>query len=199
MNLNPELNPNDKIVLVHMEGELFSPGTKGFVKSVVDDPFDAGGKIYEVKWEDGSTLSLLSVSDYWILADDVGTKITEDTNPETSMWLMDNTELFKYFDTKIILDFLLKLRESSVVNMFKSAPYLYMGKEKIAHEFYYNEPTNVEEFEAMLEMADEVQSIMISGVLRILDEKNMDYDESNINRLIKRFAEKMVQLYIKLH
>lgn len=199
MNLNPELKINDRIVLIHMDGEPFSPGEKGIVKSVVNDPFEAGGKIYDVKWDNGSNLGLISVSDYWILEADFKPRVNEDTNTDTSIWLMDNTDILKYFDTKKIHEFLLKLRDSSVVNMYQSASFLYMGKEKIAHEFYYNEPENVEEFDEVLKMADEVQSIMISGVLRIIEDKNMDYDDSTINRLIKKLAQKMVQFYIRMH
>lgn len=199
MNLNPELNVNDKVVLVHMNGESFSPGTKGIVKSVVDDPFEPGHKIYEIKWEDGSSLSLLSATDYWVLNDDFETRLTEDTNYQKSLWLMENVDIFKYFDTKTILNFLLKLRDSAVVNMFQAAPFIYMGKERLAHEFYYNKPENADEFEEVLDMADEVQSIMIEGVLRIIDDSGQSYDDSTINRLIKRYADKMVQLYIKLH
>ena len=32
-----------------------------------------------------------------------------------------------------------KLRESGIINMYGSSPYLYMGKERLAHEHKYND------------------------------------------------------------
>jgi len=94
--LNPEVKEGDKIVLVYMKGESrMSPGTKGTVKSVGEDPFEVNEKIIEVKWENGSSLALVTSEDLWMLESDVENKsikeeITEqklpsDPNPCNSL------------------------------------------------------------------------------------------------------------------
>lgn len=66
--LNPEVNIGDKIVCYYMEGETsVLPGTKGVVTEISRDPFEPDGKIISVDWENGSKLSLLTVTDAWKL------------------------------------------------------------------------------------------------------------------------------------
>lgn len=198
MELNPKLEVGDKVAVIHMAGETMSPGTKGIVLAVYDDPFENEGKLYSVNWENGKKLSLVSVTDFWAHENEYLKQLNENAY-DNAKWFMDNQNIFDNFNIHFLMDFLLKLRASSVVNMYQAAPYLYMGKEKIAHEFYYNKPANEEEFEEVLNMADEVQSIMISGALKLLDESGKDYDESDINRVIKFTASKIIFIYGLLH
>ena len=66
--LNPELQPGDKIICLHMEGELgVPPGTLGEVRKVDRDPFEEDGKLIQVNWDNGSRLSLLPGEDSFIL------------------------------------------------------------------------------------------------------------------------------------
>jgi hypothetical protein len=198
VNLNPELIVGDKVLVIQMENETISPFTEGVVTSVNNDPFETIGKLYGVKWSDGSTLSLVSVSDFWIKKEDDPRNLNEDST-ENAKWYSENIDVFKYFNISFFIEYLLKLRESGIVNMHQAGPYLYMGREKIAHEFYYNPPANEDEFEEILDMADVSQSEMINSSLSILEEKNLDYDESNINRLLKIYSNKIINVYIKLH
>jgi co-chaperonin GroES (HSP10) len=70
--LNPRVEKGDKIMCLHMDGETSVPiGTKGIVTRVGKDPFEDDGELIEVKWENGSTLALVSVTDSWIKADEV--------------------------------------------------------------------------------------------------------------------------------
>ena len=43
--LNPKLNKGDRVLLLHMEGEMVSPGTNGVVRSITKDPFEKDGVI----------------------------------------------------------------------------------------------------------------------------------------------------------
>jgi hypothetical protein len=63
--LNPKLNKGDRVLLLHMEGEMMSPGSKGTVTGMSRDPFEKDAVIYNVRWDDGGSLSLLSVTDAW--------------------------------------------------------------------------------------------------------------------------------------
>ncbi len=65
---NPEVGPGSKVVLYYMEDSHgLSPGAKGVVISSIIDPFEPENKIINVKWENGSTLSLLTGIDVYKL------------------------------------------------------------------------------------------------------------------------------------
>jgi hypothetical protein len=69
--MNPKLKINDMIICYHMEGETsVPPGTVGTVKSIGQDPFEPGNDdiIIGVKWDNGSSLALVSSTDAWKLA-----------------------------------------------------------------------------------------------------------------------------------
>ena len=64
------------------------------------------------------------------------------------------SEFVKYsrmYDIKLIKKFLDLLRESGVTNMYAAAPYLYMGKDRIAHQHYYDDmdESREEKFEVL--------------------------------------------------
>jgi len=67
--LNPKLEPGDRIVLLHMDDPYSAVrmGTKGTVVKIVRVPFDMGYQ-YNINWDNGSTLDLLPVTDSWVLA-----------------------------------------------------------------------------------------------------------------------------------
>ena len=85
---------------------------------------------------------------------------------------------------KFLNEYLKKVRESSIVNMFGAAPYLYMGKDRIEHEFKYKDIGNEEAFEEVLEMSNLAQSEMIRGVMNVLDHEGKEYDLNTINGYI---------------
>jgi hypothetical protein len=196
MEFKPELKVGDKIILLYMEGESLPPGLKGKVKEVLIDPLSQkkGSKIYDVVWENGKTVGLIEESDAW-------TYDNETINEANGIdkWVVNNIDLLKHFNINLIVDFLLKLRDSGVINMFQAAPFLYMGKERIEHEFYYNQPNNVDEFKVMLEHADEVQSELINGTINYMEENKEDLDIDNVNRYIRRFATKLVEFYVQAY
>lgn len=63
--LNPKLKEGDRVLLLHMEGEMMSPGSKGTVTKVSRDPFEDDAYIYNINWDEGGSLSLLSITDAW--------------------------------------------------------------------------------------------------------------------------------------
>jgi len=69
--LNPKVVKGDKIMCLYMDGESSVPmGTNGVVSRVIRDPFEDDGEIIEVKWDNGSNLSLISVTDSWVKVDE---------------------------------------------------------------------------------------------------------------------------------
>lgn len=189
--LNPKLKVGDRIVLYHMEDETIPPMTKGTVIRVSRDPFEEDQVIYNIDWDNGRTLALLSGIDNWKKIE----RLEEST--EDMQWFINNRSLPKYFNLRVLKKYLMILRETGIVNMFGAASYLYMGRERIAHEFVYNEPPNEEKFEELLDMADEAQSIMINGVIKYLEDNNKDLEVSAINSWLHRFSVKILQYYMK--
>ena len=195
--LNPPVNPGDKIVCYHMDGETGVPaGTKGTVVTVSRDPFetDTDGQIIGVNWENGSKLSLLTTTDAWKkVIEEIQEQVTG--SPEYDFF-SKNPEVFENFDYKFLKKYLLKLRESGVINMFQAAPFLYSGKEWI-DRYYGEHQEDNKSFQEVLEMADESKNKMIQGLLKYMESKNMDIDDmSRFNSLINRFAMKINQFYI---
>jgi hypothetical protein len=192
--INPELKKGDRIILLHMSGESSVPdGTHGTVYSV-DKIF--GDVQYGVEWDNGSKLALLSDTDMWDKEDRFKSKkkITEDRDK----FIMNNIELFKYFNIKFLKKYLLMVRESSITNMMGASPYLYIGRERIQHEFKYKDIHNEEAFEEVLDHANQAQAEMINGVINYLNDKGIEEDMSSINKYLQRFATKIVQTYTLL-
>ena len=62
--MNPEVKEGDKIVLVYMKDEQgMTPGTKGVVTRVTNDPFEEDDLLISVDWENGRNLSIVSAED----------------------------------------------------------------------------------------------------------------------------------------
>ena len=212
---NAPLEPGDSVLCVKMEDEYspIPPGMKGKVKSVATV---YGDKQYYVDWKNGSRLALIEGVDKWM-------KVIEPTE--------DVSESFKYFKTKKqminetknmpkefvrlskmyeiwkIYDFLEKLRKSGVVNMGSAYPYLIIGSDRIAHEHKYTNK-NDEEFNEVLDMADDIRDVMIRGSFKHVDSKRKgnteDGDEDDdrylrsVENQMRKDAEDLAYLFTKL-
>lgn len=189
--MNEKLKIGDNITLYHMEGEKYiSPGTKGVVTSV-NEIF--GEIIYSVNWENGSKLSILADTDYWKL----NKKINESESDRMSV-LMKDLENMKFFDVSFLYNYLKKIKNCGVVNMFFSSPFLYMGKDRMNIELQYHRMNN-EFCDEILELADESQHKMVIGVMKILEKEKKDYDLDKVNVYLKKYSKKILDNYIHLH
>jgi hypothetical protein len=197
MKMNPELEVGDRVVLLSMSGEDLIAGIKGTVtrKSFVIDQTQ-----YNMDWDNGSKLALLANEDKYMLLKDLEDRKAKKRGNITEMdakLIHDNREIFENFNMNLLWKYYKALQKSGITNMFAAPQYFYLGKERIAHEFHYKE-TN-EHFDEVLEMADEVKNNLISGVLKIMDKKNADYDLSRISSMVNRYSSKIVNLIIKIY
>ena len=195
--LNPKLVKGDRIMCLHMDGETsVPPMTTGTVRSVVRDPFEDDGEIINVSWDNDSVLGLISITDSWV-------KIAQETLEEAKTttlsseynFLNDNPEIFENFDWRFLNEYLKKLRKASPVNMLQSQSFLYSGREWIDRHYGEDREDN-EDFQEVLEMADEAKDKMIQGVLKYMEYEGIEIDLDKLNRLISKFASKILQLYI---
>ena len=195
--MNPELEVGDRVVLLRMAEEDLMAGTKGTVtrKSFVIDQIQ-----YSMEWDNGSKLALLANEDKYMLLKDLEDRKAKKRGNITEMdakVIHDNREIFENFNMNLLWKYYKTLQKSGITNMLQSSQYFYLGKERIAHEFHYKE-TN-EHFDEVLEMADEVKNNLISGVLKIMDKKNADYDLSRISSMVNRYSSKILSLIIKIY
>lgn len=195
--MNPELEVGDRVVLLRMAEEDLMAGTKGTVtrKSFVIDQIQ-----YSMEWDNGSKLALLANEDKYMLLKDLEDRKAKKKGNITEMdakVIHDNREIFENFNMNLLWKYYMALQKSGITNMLQASQYFYLGKERIAHEFHYKE-TN-EHFDEVLEMADEVKNNLISGVLKIMDKKNADYDLSRISSMVNRYSSKIVSLIIKIY
>jgi hypothetical protein len=173
-----------------MSGEIkMNPGECGVVKSV-DNVF--GDIQYGVKWDNGSNLALLSDTDAWKFEKK---QIREDELDRMNL-LYKNIDVFKFFKMGFLHKYLLLVRKASIVNMFEAPPYLWMGSERIKHEYKYKDINNEEAFDEMVGMSDQAQAEMINGVINYLESEGIEENMDNINKYLRRFATMIVQNYM---
>lgn len=194
---NEQLEVGDKIMVYHMEGELGVPaGTTGIVKKITQDPFEKDGFIINVSWDNGSTLSLLSVTDVWKKIEEQPKNIDESTDKGDWDFITNNADVFENFDWRWFREFLSKIRDSGIINMFGASPLLYAGKEHI--DRYYGEDREDDRpFQKVLEDADDSKNKIIQGVLKYMEKKNKDLDNLQmVNRYAEHFSKQLLGLYI---
>jgi hypothetical protein len=198
--LNPRLKAGDRVCLYYMSNEYSIPvNTYG---TVTKAQHIFGESHYSVNWDNGSTLMLIDGLDIWgfepLKKQKKKQGITEDA-AENLKKLSKNSKVFKLFNMRFLYKYLKLVSKSGIVNMFESAPYLYMGKERIEHEFKYKGVNNEEAFNKVLELADQAQSEMINGVINVLESEEKEDSLENINRYLRLYSTKVLENYVYLH
>ena len=195
--LNPELNIGDRVVIMDMSDESgITPGMGGTVNRMVK----VFGTIqYEVKWDNGSSLQILSDVDKWMKEEDWQRlknrrkKVDESMDPD---FARKNKNLVKDFEMAKMHKFYEALRKSGVVNMITggATSYFWMGKDRIAHQHFYDEMSDdrAESFEKVLDSADEIKNILISGALKTLEREEKEVTLDSVKRMAERKARQIV-------
>ena len=192
--LNPKVSVGDKVMCLHMDGETeIPPMTTGIVRNVVRDPFEVDGELITVNWDNGSTLALVSITDSWVKVPNEQ-KIEEQTGSPEFNYFSENPEIFENFDWRFLRKFLTKLKDSGVINMFQAQPFLYSGREWI-DRYYGEDQEDNEDFQEVLEMADEAKNKMIQGVLKYMESKGIEIELDKVNNLIAKSSSKILRLY----
>jgi hypothetical protein len=195
MNLMPK--EGDTLMCLHMEGETsVPPGTIGVVKKVVRDPFEDDDFLIEMKWENGSSLSLVTSTDAW---KKVKPKIEEQRNGDP-VWntLIRNEDIYENFDWRWLEKFLYKLRDTGIVNMLGASPLLYAGSEHI--DRYYGEGReDDEQFQEFLKEADIAKDKIIQGVVNYMLKHDKDLEDMDlVNNYARKFSKDILTIYIAL-
>lgn len=199
--LNPKLEPGDRIVLLHMDDPYSAVrmGTKGTVLKIVRVPFDMGYQ-YNVKWDDGSVLDLLPEADSWVLATDVKSKknlTTEEFSQELKT-LSKHKDIIKNMNYRPVLDYLKLIQKSGLVNMLQARVFL-MSDSKNLHKLIYKFDGEPEDYPELFENIDEVRDILINETIRIMQEQNMEFDDSTVNRVFRKVCSAVMEMYMSLY
>ena len=199
--LNPKLEPGDRIVLLHMDDPYSAVrmGTKGTVVKIVKLPFDMGYQ-YNVKWDNGSTLDLLPETDSWILATDVKPKTnltTEEFGNELKT-LSKHKDIIKNMDYRPVLDYLKLVQESGLVNMLQAMPFL-MSDSHDLHKLIYKFDGEPDDYPELFENVDNVKQILVSETIRIMEENNMEFNDTTINRVFQKVCKAVMEMYVSLY
>jgi hypothetical protein len=194
--MNQKVKPGDKILLLHMEGESKpSIGDKGVVYSITRDPMEDDNLIISVKWEDGSTLSILSKYDFYKVIE-TAVNESDSSNDRRNTVLINNIDIIKPYSLSWFKNYLELVRKSGITNMFGASPFLYSGREHI--DRYYGEGREDDEnFQNLLNDADEARNRMISGTMKFLEMKGMDPNDLNaIKTNLTRNANKILSVWM---
>lgn len=199
--LNPKLEPGDRIVLLHMDDPYSAVrmGTKGTVVKIVKLPFDMGYQ-YNVKWDNGSTLDLLPETDSWILATDVKPKTnltTEEFGNELKT-LSKHKDIIKNMDYRPVLDYLKLVQESGLVNMLQAMPFLMTDSHDL-HKLIYKFDGEPDDYPELFENVDNVKQILVSETIRIMEENNMEFNDTTINRVFQKVCKAVMEMYVSLY
>lgn len=111
------------------------------------------------------------------------------------------TALNKFYNFKKVSEFFKVLRDSGIINMWQAPSFLYIGRERLEHEFKYKNIPDEEKFEELLDMADNMERLMKVGAQMKISKANKntgdeetddDYDEFdrkymvNFNRTLQK-------------
>jgi hypothetical protein len=202
---NAPLEVGDKIICLKMMDEYGVPGgIPGTVRSV-SNVF--GDNQYNVKWKNGSNLSLIEGIDQWLKVVE-GDDSIEESIVITKKQFLEETrkienipqEYVKYsrmYDMRILKKFLDLLRKSGITNMYQAAPYLYLGKDRIAHEHHYDDMDEEREetFQELLDIAEDVRNVMVRGAFNHSDSIRNGEDDGEDDRRYLRSIEDRMRRY----
>jgi hypothetical protein len=199
--LNPKLEPGDRIVLLHMDDpySAIRMGTKGTVLKIVTLPFGMGYQ-YNIKWDNGSTLDLLPDTDSWILAADVKSKknlTTEEFSQELKT-LSKHKDIIKNMDYRPVLDYLRLVQKSGLVNMLQAMPFLMTDSHDL-HKLIYKFDGEPDDYPELFENVDNVKQILVSETIRIMEENNMEFNDITINRVFQKVCKAVMEMYVSLY
>jgi hypothetical protein len=220
---NAPLESGDKVICLKMQDDYGVPGGIPGIVRGVSNVF--GENQYNVKWKNGSTLALIEGVDQWLKVVDEEEKKEEEDIQETRVLtkkqFLEETrkienipqEYVKYsrmYDMREIKKFLDLVRETGITNMFQASPYLYLGRERIAHEHHYDDMSEErsETFQELLDIADDVRNVMIRGAFNHYDSKRSDDegDEDDDDRrylrgvedIMRRDAQTILKLWMSM-
>lgn len=205
--MNPELQKGDRVVVLKMSDPYSAvpPGTAG---TVLSSSNVFGDDLYYVDWDNGSRLNLISGEDIWLYEDDFNNRRkrrTESVKPKKKLtesqksmsdFVLQNRQILKNYNWKILKKFLTAIRATGVVNMLESGYFLSCGKERLEHFIAYKNISNKNALKYAIEHAEEVRTVMISGAIKMLEDDDKEITSQSVERRMNRDTSTLMQIYM---
>lgn len=209
--INPELKSGDFIMLLHMDGESLSSGTKGVVKEKILQPIQRptdSGYGYKVHWYDkeGNIISKYPIfpeSDGWIFDREYYESIDNINESRHDMFsnvddLVEWGEFFQLFgksELNSICELLELERRSGFFNMhMEGGSFLLSGPEYIkdlikfkSYQYEYDKEDKMLH-KVILSRAQEVRDIFIRNAMQYLVDRDQSLDDTKIKGSMVRLA-----------
>jgi hypothetical protein len=163
-----------------------TPGTPKYIKKIANLPKSEYMSVKK-NYKKGN-----EVTSKRKLVEDKGGSVEEFKN------MIKNPHIFKNFNLNFLRTYLLAIRDSGITNMYAASPYLFMGRERIEHQFKYTPIHDEEAFEKVLEMADQSQAEMINGTIKTLESLDIEVNLENINRYLRKLSPQILEKYMLL-
>jgi len=222
--LNADLEVGDSVQLISMTDPYkIPPSMMGKVKFVSNVQ---GSKIYGVEWKtpNGTVIGSLSLIDdinpetgkrldnWFRIVDEEYDESSNEDRIEENFITLTKGQILKESKKKIpeefvrlselyniaeIYKYLEALRISRIVNMNGSSPYLYMGRDRIYHQHYFEEfdsEERQENYDYVLENSDKIKNMIIRGAYSVTGADNM----RGLERKVQQDATDLFQLYAKM-
>lgn len=97
------------------------------------------------------------------------------------------TALNKFYNFKKVSQFFKVLRDSGIINMWQAPSLLYIGRERLEHEFKYKNIPDEEKFEELLDMADDMQRLMITGAQMKISKANENTGDEETDEFDRKY------------
>jgi hypothetical protein len=196
-NINPELKKNDRIILIHMNGETMGSGIKGKVLKKVSLPYNSD--MYDVEWyEDDyeskviSNLSLIVGVDSWIF--DMDQKQIQERNFKDLDEIISFSTFLKLMsksDRNKIIELFNLERDLSTHNMFtEGGKFLACGPEYIkdyikliSYDNDFTEDRN-DIIDEIISKSQETKDILIRSAIKSLEDNKEEITISKVQTRI---------------
>jgi len=205
--MNPELKTGDRVVLIKMSDQ-YSPVPPLTGGEVMSSSKVFGDILYYVNWDNGQKLNLISGEDIWLYEEDFNNRRkrrTESVKPKKKLtesqislsnFVLQNRQILKNYNWKILKLFLTAIRATGIVNMRESGYFLSCGKERLEYFIKYKNISNKNALKYAIEHAEEVRTVMISGAIKMLEDDDKEITSQSVERRMNGDTPTLMQIYM---
>jgi hypothetical protein len=116
-------------------------------------------------------------------------------NPKTEI-LVKYSELAGNYHLKKIFEYLNTLQKTAITNMFGATPYLYGGRNWVQKQVDYLDIEEDENVEKLLDMADEIKNVIITGALKRQEGKETNDFLRSIERRVQQESKDILKIWM---
>ena len=121
------------------------------------------------------------------------------TNLDDVVNFGDYLSSFKKSEIKKIFEYLLKIRDLGVVNMFQSGNFLFMTKgyfDDFMRLESYKKDFDEDHVEEVSDMVDEIRDIMVRAGVRYIENQGKDVEVRSVEGVIRRLITSTVKYFM---